>query len=164
MALAAFLLMVMARSQALAALPGDFLKTQPSMVNFGRQPIAITSQAQIVTITNHQHERLTVSDIKVSNGFTATGSCGVLAPGASCTVSVTFTPNRIGEQFGFLTYRATDNDFDDFFSGGVALLLGRGFKPQEFAYVANSGSANVSAYVIDTTSGALFQINGSPFD
>jgi hypothetical protein len=33
----------------------------------------------------------------------------------------------------------------------------------EFAYVANYGSANVSAYTIDPTTGALTAISGSPF-
>lgn len=33
-----------------------------------------------------------------------------------------------------------------------------------FAYVANNGSANVSAYTIDATTGALTPIPGSPFD
>ena len=32
-----------------------------------------------------------------------------------------------------------------------------------FAYVANSGSGNVSAYTIDESTGALTQIAGSPF-
>ncbi|MGH7985387.1 MAG: hypothetical protein ACREQX_03765, partial [Candidatus Binataceae bacterium] len=47
----------------------------------------------------------------------------------------------------------------------VALLLGKGMKAatQEFAYVANEGSGNVSAYTIDATTGALTPISGSPF-
>jgi 6-phosphogluconolactonase (cycloisomerase 2 family) len=32
-----------------------------------------------------------------------------------------------------------------------------------FVYVANSGSANVSAYSVDTTTGALTALTGSPF-
>src|SRR5262249_20600847 len=32
-----------------------------------------------------------------------------------------------------------------------------------FAYVANSGSNNVSAYTIDSTTGALIPVPGSPF-
>jgi 6-phosphogluconolactonase (cycloisomerase 2 family) len=32
-----------------------------------------------------------------------------------------------------------------------------------FVYVANSGSANVSAYSIDATTGALTALTGSPF-
>lgn len=35
--------------------------------------------------------------------------------------------------------------------------------PVEFAYVANFGSNNVSAYAIDATSGALKPVKGSPF-
>ena len=35
--------------------------------------------------------------------------------------------------------------------------------PIEFAYVSNYYDGNISAYVIDATSGALTQINGSPF-
>ncbi len=49
---------------------------------------------------------------------------------------------------------------------GVALL---GFRstvwaqPPSFAYVANSGSNDVSAYIIDPTSGALTPVPESPF-
>jgi len=35
--------------------------------------------------------------------------------------------------------------------------------PVEFAYVANFGSNNISAYAIDATSGALKPVKGSPF-
>ncbi|MGH7986384.1 MAG: hypothetical protein ACREQX_08885, partial [Candidatus Binataceae bacterium] len=48
-------------------------------------------------------------------------SCGTLAPGASCTTSVTFTPSRDGAAFGLPTFRSGANDFDDFLSGGFAL-------------------------------------------
>jgi DNA-binding beta-propeller fold protein YncE len=33
----------------------------------------------------------------------------------------------------------------------------------KFAYVANNGSHNVSAFSIDATSGGLFTVAGSPF-
>jgi 6-phosphogluconolactonase (cycloisomerase 2 family) len=46
----------------------------------------------------------------------------------------------------------------DCFPGSVALS-----PDGRFAYVGNSGAANVSAYAIDTTTGALTPVPGSPF-
>ncbi len=49
------------------------------------------------------------------------------------------------------------------FAAGVQ-PIGLGIDPQgAFLYAANSGSNNVSAYVIDAASGALGAVNGSPF-
>jgi hypothetical protein len=57
-----------------------------------------------------------------------------------------------------------------FSAGGLVVLLvfafaGQAFgqKKPKFAYVANAGSNNVSGYTIDSTTGALTPIPGSPF-
>ena len=47
--------------------------------------------------------------------------------------------------------------------GGHTLFGGPPAPIPKFAYVSNSGSANVSAYTINTTSGALTPVAGSPF-
>src|SRR6266849_5074913 len=57
-----------------------------------------------------------------------------------------------------------------FSAGGLVVLLvlafaGQAFgqKKPKFAYVANESSANVSAYTINSTTGALSPVTGSPF-
>src|SRR6266849_2313018 len=57
-----------------------------------------------------------------------------------------------------------------FSAGGLVVLLvlafaGQAFgqKKPKFAYVANDGSSNVSAYTINSTTGALSPVTGSPF-
>src|SRR5712692_5008509 len=57
-----------------------------------------------------------------------------------------------------------------FSAGGLVVLLILGFagqafaqKKPKFAYVANAGSNNVSAYTIDSTTGVLSPVPGSPF-
>jgi hypothetical protein len=69
----------------------------PTTVNFGNQAINSTSPAKIVTLTNNSAAGLT--GIKISIGgaspasFAQTTTCGTtLAVGASCMISVTFTP------------------------------------------------------------------------
>ena len=72
----------------------------PQSLSFGDETVGATTPAQMVTITNHG---ATTSDtIAVSIGgstassFGATTGCTTLAPGASCTVMVTFKPQVTG--------------------------------------------------------------------
>ncbi len=73
----------------------------PSSLSFGNQTINTTSAAQSVTITNTGTANLTVSGVAVSGSdstqFAQTNTCAAaLAPNATCTVSVTFTPTSSG--------------------------------------------------------------------
>jgi len=70
-------------------------------IAFGNQPINTTSAAQTVTLTNTGTANLTfTAAVRLgganANQFAQTNNCpgllGSLAPGASCTVSVTFHP------------------------------------------------------------------------
>jgi len=73
---------------------------------FGKRVLGTTSPAKVVTLTNTGAGTLNVSSISVNGDF-AIGSktCGTtVAPGASCTVSVTFTPTLIGVRNGTLTF------------------------------------------------------------
>jgi hypothetical protein len=63
---------------------------------FGQQLVATTSAAQTVTLSNPGNTVLAISGISVlvnPISFAQTNDCGTsLAPGASCTISVTMTP------------------------------------------------------------------------
>jgi hypothetical protein len=73
-------------------------------LNFGNQPIDVTSAAQTVTITNSGVGALTILGITVTGDFAVTNNCGTrLAQGAQCVVSVTFTPTNPGTRFGIVT-------------------------------------------------------------
>ena len=75
-------------------------------LNFGNVPVGSTSTAQTFTLTNAGTAPLTITSIAVtgtnSSDFTDTNTCpassATLAAGASCTISVTFTPTATGSR------------------------------------------------------------------
>ena len=84
----------------------------PSSLSFGNQQTTTTSDPQIVTLTNSGNASLTLSSIAIlgahSADFNQGNSCGAtLAAGASCFISVTFTPLASGARVATLTI--TDN-------------------------------------------------------
>jgi hypothetical protein len=69
----------------------------PSALSFGDQKVGTTSAAQTITVTNNATAAMTIKKLAVTGtggpDFAETNICGTsLAAGASCTVSVTFTP------------------------------------------------------------------------
>ncbi|HEV2177454.1 MAG TPA: choice-of-anchor D domain-containing protein [Terriglobia bacterium] len=76
---------------------GTFVKVAPSSINFGSQPVGTTSNPATVTVTNiSTNTTVNISQIVIpgtGGSFAETNNCPAgLAPKASCTVSVTFTP------------------------------------------------------------------------
>jgi VCBS repeat-containing protein len=88
------------------------VKLSSTNVSFGNQALGTASAAQGVTLTNNGSGILNITNIAVTgpNGgdFGETNGCGTsVAPTASCTISVTFTPTAPGVRSGTLTI--TDN-------------------------------------------------------
>jgi hypothetical protein len=80
----------------------------PTSLTFGNQATGSTSAAQTVTLTNNGTAALTISGIATSGDFAQTNGCSAsLAAGASCSISITFTPTASGSRSGALTI--TDN-------------------------------------------------------
>jgi alpha-tubulin suppressor-like RCC1 family protein len=91
------------------ALIKGILTVAPSTVNFGNQVVSTSSTPPTeITITNSGLAPLTFREITISSSgdFTSTDTCpdgpAVLAAGASCTASVTFTPTATGPRSGSL--------------------------------------------------------------
>jgi len=83
-------------------------KVQPASLSFGKQRRGTTSSAQTVTLSNTGNALLSVSSITISTGFTQTNNCTApLAAGASCTLSVRFSPATRGSYAGSL--KVNDN-------------------------------------------------------
>ncbi|MGD0921624.1 MAG: choice-of-anchor D domain-containing protein [Terriglobia bacterium] len=94
-------------------------------LDFGNQPLDVTSAAQTVTVSNSGVGALTILGITVTGDFAVTNNCGTrLAQGAQCEVSVTFDPTNPGTLFGILTI--TDNAAD---SPQIISLSGTGIPP-----------------------------------
>jgi len=75
-----------------------------SSLSFGSQMAETTSAAQAVRLTNTGGASLSISSISTSQPFAQTNNCPAsLAGGASCTISVTFTPQAGGTVNGVVT-------------------------------------------------------------
>lgn len=80
------------------------VNTAPTSLAFGDQVVGTTSPTQSVTVTNNLATALSITSISTSGDFGQTNTCGSsLAAGASCTVSVTFTPQQTGTRAGTIT-------------------------------------------------------------
>jgi hypothetical protein len=80
---------------------GTTVQVSPQDLTFPSQKVGTKSAPLAVVVTNQGTTTLTVDSIAIggtnSANFSETNNCGTqLAPSASCTVNVTFTPNHTG--------------------------------------------------------------------
>jgi Abnormal spindle-like microcephaly-assoc'd, ASPM-SPD-2-Hydin len=145
------------------------LKTVPDTYTFPNQTTGTTSNAEILTVTNSLTTSLTISSIKIAAPFSETNNCGTLAGGASCTVSVTYSPTVAGYTSADLTftYNAAGSPQTVFIAGnsGAAVTVkpgSLGFSPQilntasspQTITITNNQSTAVTITSITTTSSA----------
>jgi len=79
---------------------------------FGSQALNTPSAPQMVTLTNSGDTPLAVMSVAASGDFSETDNCASgLAVGASCTISIVFTPTEPGARTGAITI--TDNAADN---------------------------------------------------
>ncbi len=97
-------------SPQLVALSGTGVTSGPNAtlsrtsLTFRTQLVGTTSPAQSVTVTNYGKMALSIISIVTSGDFDQTHTCGSsLAPGATCTISVTFKPTQRGPRTGTLS-------------------------------------------------------------
>jgi hypothetical protein len=107
-----------------------------SSLNFGSLELG-ASGTQTVTLTNPAPSPLDISSIQAGGDYSESNDCGsVVNAGASCTLSVTFTPSALGTSVGTVTI--TDTALG---SPQTITLTGTGAPP--FALAANPGSDTV---------------------
>jgi hypothetical protein len=84
-------------------------------VNFGNQPLLQTSVGQVITVINNGTANLIVSSVSLAGANagdfalptnTCTGSS--LAPLATCSVTVSFTPTALGNRAATLSIASND--------------------------------------------------------
>jgi hypothetical protein len=84
--------------------PQPAVTLSSSSLAFGSQFVGIKSAAQTLTVTNSGSAALAISSISATGDFAQTNTCSSsLAAGASCTVTLTFTPTAAGSRTGALT-------------------------------------------------------------
>jgi hypothetical protein len=84
------------------------ISVSPGSVAFGNQPLGVAGTAQTVTVTNTGTAALGSLAVSVggtnATDFAETTSCGTnLAVGASCTVSIVFTPSAVASRSATLS-------------------------------------------------------------
>ncbi|MGA8185920.1 MAG: choice-of-anchor D domain-containing protein, partial [Terriglobia bacterium] len=117
-------------------------------LTFPPQQVGSTSAAQDVIVTNNGSTTLTISSIAASGDFAQTNDCGSsLAPGANCTLSVTFTPTTSGPLTGSVTLT------DDAASGSTQTI---GLSGSAFSGAVSLSPTSLSFgdQEVDTTSAA----------
>jgi hypothetical protein len=79
----------------------------PISQDFGTEPVGFTSAPQTFTFTNNSTFSESVTVESTTGDFAITSApCGAVGPGASCTVTVVFTPTAVGARTGTLTVGA----------------------------------------------------------
>lgn len=83
----------------------------PSSLSFGNVTVGTTSTAQTATLSNPTGAASASVSIAVSGGYSQTNNCGsTLAGGASCAISVKFSPPTTGIVSGTLTITASTSN------------------------------------------------------
>ena len=89
---------------ASATTPSATLGTSPSSLSFASTTVGSSAATQAVTVSNSGTAAAAVSSVATSGDFSQTNTCGTsIAAGASCTVTVKFTPTAAGSRTGSLT-------------------------------------------------------------
>ena len=87
---------------------GTNLSLTPNPLSFGTKTVA-GSITKLATLKNSGTSSVAITNVSISGDYSDTGTCrSQLAPGASCTFRVTYTPTATGTRYGALTI--TDND------------------------------------------------------
>ncbi len=125
--------------------------TLTSTLGFGNQRVGTASAAQQATLTNSGNAALAITSIAVTgtnaSDYAQTNTCPAsLAAGASCTISVTFTPSATGSRTASVT--VTDNAAG---SPHSVSLTGTGTQP---AVTLTPTSVSFASQVVGTTSAA----------
>ncbi|MGO8734754.1 MAG: chitobiase/beta-hexosaminidase C-terminal domain-containing protein [Terriglobia bacterium] len=125
-------------------------------LSFAALMVKSTSSPQPVTLSNTGDSVLTVASIASSGNFAQTNTCGSsVAAGASCTVSVTFTPQAGGSLTGTLTI--TDNSNNTTGSTQTVSLSGTG---QDYTFDPSSSSPTSATVAPSSTASYSLSLGG----
>ncbi len=122
----------------------------PPGVTFGAYLVGTASPAQSVTVTNVGGAPLHVSGVTSSvpaEFAVSAGTCVTVAPGASCTLSVTFTPAAAGDRSATITLTS-----DGVGSPQSLAATGDGVAPSSPGQLSMVAAVDAGAVVVGQTS------------
>ena len=164
------------------ATPG--VLTVPASYAFGTQTVGAAGSPQAFTLTNTGGTAVTIAAITNSNAaefaITSSSCSGVVAVGASCSFSVTFTASAVGPRSASITVASTGTGSPQMLSltgtGTTAATPGALSVPATYAFpdqtiavasaaklltLANTGGANVTISGVASSNAAEFAIGAS---
>jgi hypothetical protein len=117
----------------------------PTSLAFGNQVQGTPSAASIVTLKNRQSSAITLTSISTNlSDYVGTSTCptspATLLKGASCTISIIFTPSVLGARSGTLS--VVDNATS---SPQKVTLSGTGTAPSLVSITVTPSSPSVAA-------------------
>jgi hypothetical protein len=119
--------------------------------DFGNTLVGETSDAYAITLTNIGNATLNITGITTSGDFVVVDNCGAsLAPDASCTMDVAFTPQATGVRLG--TLAVSDNASD---SPQKVLLTGRGINTESPTVVLSATELDFGEQQVGASSGEM---------
>ncbi len=132
--------------------PGRFIAS-PASVSFSSSPVGGATKAQSITVTNTGNAALSINGAQATEDFSAvSNNCGLVAPNASCTIQVSFTPTTAGTQTGTLKLTSSTG------SAQAVALSGSGI---DFSTSATNSSAAVTAGGSATYQLSVASVGGS---
>jgi hypothetical protein len=134
---------------------GPCVTLSGTTLSFASQLVTTTSTPQTVTLTSTGNQPVDISSLTTQGVFGETNNCSTapLAPGASCTISVSFTPTQGGVTPGFV--QINDN------AGPIAQVISLSGTGADFALSSSPTSNTVNAggsatYTMTVTSSGGF--------
>ncbi|MCI0451973.1 MAG: choice-of-anchor D domain-containing protein, partial [Candidatus Latescibacteria bacterium] len=121
------------------------IAVSPTFIPFGLVFVGATAHAPLM-VANNGTDVLNVSNIAVSPQFATDLTTFAVAPGASQIVTVSFSPNALGLQFGTLTISSDDPDEGTF----AMYVFGEGVEPPIVALSTASLSDDLVEGEVDT--------------
>jgi len=135
---------------------GTFVAITPPALSFSAiRLVGTTSGSLTATLTNTGGVAVTIASIVADGDFAQSSNCGSLAPGAHCTIGVTFSPTASGSRIGTISVNSSDPGSPETLS-----LSGKGtfleFAPSSLMFGAqNVGTTSVTRTVsVTNTSSA----------
>lgn len=130
----------------------------PTTQDFGSEAVGYASASQSFTWTNNSSFALTVTSATItganSTDFAITSApCGTVAGGASCTMTVVFTPGALGARAGMLTVVSGGNSL-------TAALTGTGVP----GFSASASTLSFGNVVVSESSPQLLTLTSNATD
>jgi hypothetical protein len=127
----------------------SLLQVSPSTLNFGSLAVGVSASLPL-TLVNTGNAPVTNIVLTITGDYAVTLPCAstTLAPGASCPVTITFTPNTTGTRTGTLTVTSSDPA-----SPTNVPLIGNGIPNGTFTFTI-AGGTTASATVKSGTPAA----------